>query len=786
MSYLRNLFVSWVLMIAAASASAQIQFQDVSVAAGVSNTHTESWGVSWGDLNGDYYPDFFTGNHRNRGRLYRNNGDGTFSDVSEEVDLSNAPGFTGGASDVDDHGSAWGDIENDGDADLIYSPTIAVDPFLRNDGGLLTNIKNTIFTGSMPHAGERMPMFFDYNGDAKLDIFYPGLRPSILYRQKLDGTFGGSGNYTVLACGGNEGFFGHLVDVHPNPGLELICAPRNGVYPANIYSFSSSGSIIDVSGTIPTRSKVNDAATADFDGDLRPDIFEVRTTRPSDAVHVNDFRIETQLITANTNVKTTSFTTFGTLSVLVDMSTGGESTHGSPSAIDIGATGYSPSSLQFTLDPANPANWGMRTDSPGINIGYNNSTGVWQVRQAGGYKNTHVSVSSSQQITGLTFTGAIPSADLPQLPVLLLNTSGGWVDGTVASGLNKSVLCTGVAAGDFDNDMHPDLFLTCTGGSKNIADILYRNLGNGTFQAVANAGGAAGPIGAAYAGGNGVGTSENVTLVDYNIDGFLDLFVAEGNNFRPQQYGGPKHLFKNLGDTNGNPNHWIELDLQGVASNRDGIGSTILVTAGGKIQYREVNGGYHRWHQNHKRVHVGLGSNTSATIQIRWPNGAMQTHNSVAADGLYKAIQGGAITLLDPGNNGTPDFCGEPSFSSSADRATFLWKDCAGSGTWHLRVTGGGTPSNIAFRGTIDSAGGVSALTPVSIEANDELDSTSNPDQLAYTLNVVNNGLDGFDVQVSPDACFTPVGPANLPVHLGENRVMMSTATLNMTTGDGC
>ena len=70
--------------------------------------------------------------------------------------------------------------------------------------------------------------------------------------------------------------------------------------------------------------------------------------------------------------------------------------------------------------------------------------------------------------------------------------------------------------------------------------------------------------------------------------------------------GGPKQLFHNLG----NSNHWMEFDLVGTTSNRDGIGSKVYVTAGGVTQYREQNGGYHRWSQNFMRVHVGLATNT--------------------------------------------------------------------------------------------------------------------------------------------------------------------------------
>jgi hypothetical protein len=39
---------------------------------------------------------------------------------------------------------------------------------------------------------------------------------------------------------------------------------------------------------------------------------------------------------------------------------------------------------------------------------------------------------------------------------------------------------------------------------------------------------------------------------------------------------GPTQLFRNLG----NSNHWLELDLEGVVSNRDGIGANIFATAG--------------------------------------------------------------------------------------------------------------------------------------------------------------------------------------------------------------
>ena len=163
-----------------------------------------------------------------------------------------------------------------------------------------------------------------------------------------------------------------------------------------------------------------------------------------------------------------------------------------------------------------------------------------------------------------------------------------------------------MTAGDFDNDMYVDLFLTCGTGASNTADILYRNHGDGTFVAVPNAGGAAGPVGSDV--GSGAGTADSVVTADYDVDGFLDLFVTNGMNLRPLYYGGPNKLFHN----NGNGNHWIELDLVATKSERDATGARIYATAGGVTQLRVQNGAYHRWSQDFKRSHFGLAEQHSS------------------------------------------------------------------------------------------------------------------------------------------------------------------------------
>lgn len=123
--------------------------------------------------------------------------------------------------------------------------------------------------------------------------------------------------------------------------------------------------------------------------------------------------------------------------------------------------------------------------------------------------------------------------------------------------------------------------------------------------------------------------------------------------------------------------------------------------------------------------------------------------------------------------------CGQPTFSNSADRATFIWKDCGGStNQWHIRVTGGGTATNLKFQGTI-SPGSSLSWTPISIETNDMLNVIANPDTLSYQLNVSNTGMDGIDFIPSGGGCYTPVGPA-LPVFVGAGRAQLTIGSINL------
>ena len=97
------------------------------------------------------------------------------------------------------------------------------------------------------------------------------------------------------------------------------------------------------------------------------------------------------------------------------------------------------------------------------------------------------------------------------------NRDGTFTDVTKKAGLERVVWASGVCIGDYNNDGYDDLFISCWG-----QNILYRNNGNGTFTDVTRE---AGLLHGKPEWGAGC------TFVDYNRDGFLDLFVSTYLNF---------------------------------------------------------------------------------------------------------------------------------------------------------------------------------------------------------------------------------------------------------------
>jgi hypothetical protein len=632
-----------VLMGACSLAGAQTAFTDLTSAAGVAHS-SETYGASWGELNGDGFPDLFVSNHRTAKNLFRSTGNKTFTDIAGTINnFANRPN-------ADTHGASWADFDNNGTQDLLVSVGTGnpSEWYVNTNGKLAFKTSGSGF--DISNLGGRTPIWLDYDNDHRLDMLlaqYGGVAK--LFHQNTGGTFTESSAAAHLLC--LRFHYAQLIDVNGDGRLDVLC-PDEATFPQKIYDTSTYPwtKLFDASNPaafFPVVKSVVDSAIADFDNDGHMDFFILSNVqnRPSSVVQEGN-KIEALLAGGSKGFK---FVSTGAVTFTVDWNKAQEGTGTDITKIQIGSSATHPTSTTFTLDPSNSSVQGMppaptsTSQLPLMQIWYDTTAHRWTLAIVTKLNTTdksifsqgYIQVSATAPVTGLQSTGLWPT-DKAGRPTLLMNRNGTFKDETVAWKLDAPVQCGSVTAGDFDNDMWVDLYLACRTGASNIANILYHNNGNGTFTAIPNAGGAAGPIGLAIA--DGAGTADSAVTADYDRDGFLDLFVTNGFNLQPRYIGGPDNLFHN----NGNSNHWIELDLVGVNSDRDATGARVSAAAPGVTQFRVQDGRYHRWSQDSKRIHFGLAGNTGVSLTVDWPSGLEQTFQNVAADHVYTITEGAA------------------------------------------------------------------------------------------------------------------------------------------------
>ena len=622
-----------VLMLCATQAAGQILFTDASAQAGLPESRTPSYGVSVDDIDGDNDPDVFLNNHARRNSLLLNHGDATFVDVTTAFDPEGVWSINPVAWE-DAHGAAFADFDNDGDQDLLVSTGQCCDPqFLVNDNNRYYYRSIEYGFGDDVDRGGRQPIWFDAERDGTLEVAFMTFHATVLRKfdgsQFIDGLAG-----TALGCGGTQ--FGTLLDLTGDDIVDLLCVNSGGPF-ARAWDLATLP-FVEVSSGIPSVSGVNDVVVGDFDGDLRTDMLLLRgALRPSEVASASNGRVEAQFVNGN---RSFSFSSSGQLQVDLDWN----KTFNNFSNIRIGEDGVFPPSESFTLDPVDPVTHGLKDRDPSSTIpewyiGFDAATSTWDFKQysGGNWVYSYLSIESSAGVSNLEANG-LTWSDGAQKPILLLNLISGWQDRTNQANLSGQIRCASGAAADFDNDMDLDIYLVCRGGAQNVANIVFENDGNGVFSAVPMAGGAAGDLGLALS--EEAGTGDSVAVADFDLDGRLDLVVTNGLNMRPHHVGGGyTQLFKNTSPLR----NWLQLDLVGVASNRNGIGAVVIVEAGGKTQRREQNNGYHRWSQSYRRLHVGLGSNAVARVEIKWPSGQVDVHDNVAANAIYRAEEGGQL-----------------------------------------------------------------------------------------------------------------------------------------------
>jgi hypothetical protein len=89
-----------------------------------------------------------------------------------------------------------------------------------------------------------------------------------------------------------------------------------------------------------------------------------------------------------------------------------------------------------------------------------------------------------------------------------------------------------------------------------------------------------------------------------------------------------------------NRNHWLDLALRGVKSNRDGIGARIKVVTKAGVQYNHQTSSVCYASSSLGPVHFGLGAEARALkVEIAWPSGIVQTLENVLADRIVKVTE---------------------------------------------------------------------------------------------------------------------------------------------------
>ena len=214
---------------------------------------------------------------------------------------------------------------------------------------------------------------------------------------------------------------------------------------------------------------------------------------------------------------------------------------------------------------------------------------------------------------------------------LYRNRGGGEFDDvTLAAGMALNTRFVGWGCGflDFDNSGWKGLLLVNghvfpevdrLGIDVRYKDraILYRNNGAGKFVDISES---AGP------GILEKHSARGAAFGDYDNDGAVEIVINNQNE--------PPTLLK---ETTRPPGNWVLLQLEGVKSNRSGIGARVRLTADGRTQIDEVRSGGSYLSQSDLRLHFGLGTARRVSrVEIDWPSGVHQVETDLGIGRIIK------------------------------------------------------------------------------------------------------------------------------------------------------
>jgi len=145
-------------------------FTDVSEKAGIANPLGRAMGMTVGDFNNDGWPDIYIANDTMESYLYRNNKDGTFTNIAQDVNVA----YGANGDNTSSMGPIFGDYDNDGWQDLFVSD-MRYHRLFRNPGSEQQFfLDTTVETNMAQMSGQYVAWgdgFFDFDNDGWKDIF---------------------------------------------------------------------------------------------------------------------------------------------------------------------------------------------------------------------------------------------------------------------------------------------------------------------------------------------------------------------------------------------------------------------------------------------------------------------------------------------------------------------------------------------------------------------------------------------------------------------------------------
>jgi hypothetical protein len=513
---------------------------------------TTGCGVAFYDYDNDDWLDIFLVNgtrlegfpagQEPTSHLFKNNRDGTFTDVTAKAGLIHS-GWG--------QGVCIGDYDNDGNDDLFVTYFGKNVLYHNNGDGTFTDVSEKAGVAGTKTRWATGCAFVDYDRDGRLDLFVANYIDLDLATAPVPESGPCLYKSVMVACG--------------PPGLN---GGKNILYHNNgdgtFTDVSEASGILQANGTYGLG-----VLTADLDNDGWPDIYVANDSTPS-ALYQN-----------KRNGK----------------------------FIDVGMD----AGCVLSADGKPQAGMGIAA--------------------------ADIDLDGNLDILKTNFAGDTPS---------LYRNLGNWSfeDTTFASGLGMHTQYLGWGCGflDMENDGWPDI-LICNGHVYPEVEqlkteagyaqrkLLYKNLRNGRFEDVS------------MQVGVGISTpaaARGCAFGDFDNDGDVDIVVNTVN--------GPPQLLR-CDMTSGN--NWIKVKVIGTKSNRSGIGARIkcVTSVPGETkshaQIDEVRSGGSYISQNDLRIHFGIGKAAKVDlVEIRWPNGQLESLKDVKANQLIVVKEGSGIVRV--------------------------------------------------------------------------------------------------------------------------------------------